>query len=484
MGDEGPQTVPLNQEVALALPVDSGNASRGDRYFTKIPDSENLVTPFIRVFTEAYPEMGRVIGLAGNNEDFIYLLGWDLAANTGMGPTTFGELVTKASNERGVAVRVMLYLNQKPGPGSLGSGGGPEPQNQDMVDFINALTNGGAVHDNRYLRFGSHHQKLLVVKHGGNLTAFCGGMDIHPSRTNWHDVHVKVEGRGAFSLHQVFVDRWTDHPITKFPNEALVNNKLLPPPGVPSPGPGELQVQVVATYGNGDKHAGLDDLHVPLALQEPDFFGNPNPMQTRLENASRRYTFAPNGDLELLELTAKCIAAAQRFIYIEDQYLVQESLMTGFGRSISALLADKLAERDFKRLVILVPRSEVVNGELHQAWRRRRTFIGLLRATDPAKVIVCTYKYTQDPNNPRDRGPTNEKPVFVHSKFWVFDDEFCIVSSGNCNRRGMTHDSELGIGIFDPNFRSDRLNFAHDLRMRLWMKHLNPNNSANPLASG
>lgn len=29
------------------------------------------------------------------------------------------------------------------------------------------------------------------------------------------------------------------------------------------------------------------------------------------------------------------------------------------------------------------------------------------------------------------------------------------------------------------HFRSDRLNFAHDLRMRLWMKHLNPNNSAN-----
>lgn len=469
MGIQGPQPVPLNVETAIALPVDAPNPSGGDRFFTRIPDRDNKVTPFFRVFADAYPEMGRILALTVDRSDFIYLCGWDLGLDTGMGGSTFRDLITRASNERGVAVRALLYMNQSPGGGTFGSGGGPPPQNQPSVDFINSLANGGAVHDNRYLNFGSHHQKLLVIKHGANLVAFCGGMDIHPARSNWHDVHVKVEGPAAFSLHQVFVDRWTDHPITRRSNVALRNNTLVAPPsntGVP----GELEVQVVTTYGDGSKHSGLSNLDVPASLRGGEGSALTNPTAMALENASSRYSFAPIGDRGIFNLIAKCISNASRFIYIEDQYLVQEQLMSGLGDSISERLADKLAEPDFKKLVILMAGTEVVNGELHQAWRRRRAFLGLLKATALTKVVACTYKPIAG------SAVDMEKPQFVHSKFWSFDDEFCIVSSANCNRRGYTHDSEVGVGIFDPNPQGNRLNFARDLRIRLWKKHLNPNN--------
>jgi hypothetical protein len=57
---------------------------------------------------------------------------------------------------------------------------------------------------------------------------------------------------------------------------------------------------------------------------------------------------------------------------------------------------------------------------------------------------------------------------YIHSKTWIFDDEFLIVGSANCNRRGYSHDSELDIGIFDKDKR-----FVKELRVKLWKRRLN-----------
>jgi phosphatidylserine/phosphatidylglycerophosphate/cardiolipin synthase-like enzyme len=60
----------------------------------------------------------------------------------------------------------------------------------------------------------------------------------------------------------------------------------------------------------------------------------------------------------------------------------------------------------------------------------------------------------------------------VHSKTWIFDDSFALVGSANCNRRGYSHDSEVAAGIFDPT-AAESLPFPQDLRINLWLKHLN-----------
>ena len=41
---------------------------------------------------------------------------------------------------------------------------------------------------------------------------------------------------------------------------------------------------------------------------------------------------------------------------------------------------------------------------------------------------------------------------YVHSKTWVIDDEFAIVGSANCNRRGYTHDSEASVGVYAVSY--------------------------------
>ena len=62
---------------------------------------------------------------------------------------------------------------------------------------------------------------------------------------------------------------------------------------------------------------------------------------------------------------------------------------------------------------------------------------------------------------------------FVHSKLWVFDDEYVVVGSANCNDRGYTYDTEIMAGITDePLERVVGLRFARELRIALWHKHL------------
>jgi phosphatidylserine/phosphatidylglycerophosphate/cardiolipin synthase-like enzyme/outer membrane protein OmpA-like peptidoglycan-associated protein len=401
---------------------------------------------------DLYADMRLEIEATSGESDLIYILGWDLDLDTPMGGKLLHDLLVEADRRR-VPVRAMLNKNWMPGPGVVGSGPGPAPNNGPEVNFINntlgnlGLNHGGAILDNRHLDFGTHHQKVLVVLNRQRLVAFCGGMDINPGRTNWHDVHCRIIGPAARDLHDTFAERWNDFPD----KQSFVTHPTLVALRSGITGKGDLHVQIVHTYGDGSKHSGLG---------LPDF---PPPGV---------YAFAPNGDQTVYHLIANAIRQTQKFIYLEDQYLIEESPMSGPAplrpqQPMSNLLRDKVNDPDFERLVILVARTESVQGELFQAWARRQRFIQTIRGANPAKVTVCQYKIA-DPS--QDVG--TENPRYVHAKTWIFDDKFALIGSANCNRRGYTHDSEVAAGIFDENPKGDRLYFAHRLRMALWSKHL------------
>lgn len=99
------------------------------------------------------------------------------------------------------------------------------PINQESTAFVNALPHSRAVLDGRHMMAGSHHQKVLIVRHGDTLVAWCGGIDINPDRLHekgvngshatgspLFDVHVRVEGAAAVDLVETFAERWTRHP--------------------------------------------------------------------------------------------------------------------------------------------------------------------------------------------------------------------------------------------------------------------------------
>ncbi|WP_067047217.1 peptidoglycan-binding protein [Streptomyces sp. FXJ1.172] len=373
---------------------------------------------------EAFPDLAAALQLVGSG-DFIYIAGWfvdldcplDVQADGTGDPNLTPRRLLQTASDNGADVRALLAKN--PSTGS----GGPFGfyNNAATVTFINSLATGAAVEDDRVLDAGTHHQKVIVVRAGQALLAFAGGMDLNRDRVTWgnpsapplHDVHCRITGPAAGDLYQNFLRRWGDSPTASA--LASVNSSA----GVSGP-VGDIQCQTAWTFGNGTAHSGNFD-------------------------GGSGYAFAPTGERSAKSLILHSIASAVQFIYLEDQYLVDMDIS-------AALLA---AVPNIVSLIILTEDTNTVNAETAdggQYWARRKQFLDPLLSAGPGKVIACTHARN-----------------YVHSKTWIMDDEFAIIGSANVNRRGMTHDSEQVVGLFEPVYGF----LVKDLRTRLWAQHLN-----------
>jgi phosphatidylserine/phosphatidylglycerophosphate/cardiolipin synthase-like enzyme len=182
-------------------------------------------------------------------------------------------------------------------------------------------------------------------------------------------------------------------------------------------------VQIARTYGNGTRNAGI---------------------------GKGGYRFAPRGERTIWCQVLRAIEQARKFIYIEDQYLV----------SMEASRALQAALPNIQHLTILIPHGSIT--DMPQVNFRRQQFIAPLRAAGGSKVRVFFLS------------PAGAANTYVHAKTWMIDDEYAIIGSANCNRRGYTHDSEVTAGIFDPAGRP----LAKQLRVALWARHLNMDTAA------
>ena len=445
-GVSPPITPPIVPPVPPPAVVVDRRLSRDEvmRWFVGGTDSQGQpmgrVTSNNRVFylirgRSTFDAMMRAMRTASTPGHFIYLLGWWMSDDFPVaGGVTMQQLFTSAS-QAGVTVRAMLW-DQPTSPSNL-------RQNTAEVNRINALPNGAAILDNRTLNIGSHHQKILVVNGSEGLYAFCGGVDINPDRirtvttgtfssggagTPLHDVHCQIQGPAAFDLLQIFQQRWNDHPDhVDLDRRKGALSMLSPPAPLPN---GREWVQIGRTFGNGNAHRGIDS--------------------ENLGTRPRGYTFLRGraGEQTVKRMILHAIRQARRFIYLEDQYLVSLEIRDALIRALP----------NIEHLTILIPDGSI--SDLPQGNFRRREFIAPLRAAGGSKVRVF------HPHPPRD--PFG----YVHAKMWVFDDEYAIIGSANCNRRGYTHDSEVVTGICDEGNGED-LRFAHRLRIDLWALHLN-----------
>ncbi|MGA8574171.1 MAG: phospholipase D-like domain-containing protein [Candidatus Cybelea sp.] len=414
--------------------------------------------------------MLNAINSTTGSEHYIYLLGWQLVDTVSLDPSatptggaasnTFADLMTAAS-ARGVQIRAMLWKQYK-------------GLNQPQVDFINTLASGAAILDNATSDpvFGSHHQKVLVVKGSNGLIGFCGGIDINSDRVPWgaapstsagasgsdssgnpasaatdggttvdassssgtqgaplHDVHCQVMGPAAWDLLLTFIRRWDHHP-----DHAAIDSSK-----------GDL-------LGRSEA--------VPAASATPSSTGNSCSVAVgrTFTPATPGTTVPKERDVQGLLLAA--IANAQRFIYMEDQYLISPEAAAALNARVASL----------QHLTILIAASEI--SDLPCRWRYRQQFIDAvtngLSASDAAKVRVF-----QLVSPPASTPPTFGAHTYVHSKTWIFDDELAVIGSANCNRRGWQSDSEADAFIFDDAApAAGSLTFAQQLRCDLWSEHL------------
>jgi phosphatidylserine/phosphatidylglycerophosphate/cardiolipin synthase-like enzyme len=353
--------------------------------------------------SEALPAIAAEIARA---ESYVHLLGWFFSP----------ELHLSREEEPVVVRNLLAELAERIDVRVLSWKGAPipvfKPSQREVREMLEALSHHTKIqaHADGCTGFThSHHEKVIVID---GRVAFVGGIDLtldggdpwdtpsHVARggIGWHDAAVRIEGPLVGDLEQHFRVRW--HGATR---------EALPRPDQPDE-TGGVEAQVVRT--------------VP----------------------ARTYRALRQGDYSILEAYTSALRSAERFVYLENQFL--------WSPEIVAILADKLERPpsdDFRVLVLLPARAndgaDISRGQV----------AALIHAADETtRFLACTI-YARE-RNLRD-------PVYVHSKIGIVDDRWLTLGSANLNAHSLFHDTEVNVVTLDERV-------ARAARIRLWSEHL------------
>ncbi len=158
------------------------------------------------------------------------------------------------------------------------------------------------------------------------------------------------------------------------------------------------------------------------------------------------YDAVPDGEYRILESYVRAIGRAQRFIYLENQFL--------WAPEIVRMLAAKLRHPpcDEFRIVILLP-ARANNGQ-----DDTRGQLGVLATADDGagRMLATTIRSLSGHRDDR---------LYVHAKVGIIDDRWLTIGSANLNAHSLLNDTEMNVVTDDPEL-------ARDTRVRLWSEHL------------
>ena len=366
--------------------------------------------------------------------------------------------VMAAAARRGVVVKGLLWRSH------LDQLAFSAKENRHLGEVLNEA-GAEVLLDQRVRLGGSHHQKLVVIRHASGRegdVAFVGGIDLSHGRRDdsdhrgdrqrqpmapvygptppWHDAQIAIHGPAVGDLEFCFRERWDDHtPLSRDPLGIIHDllrhthrraSKLPPMPADPAPC-GTHAVQVLRTYAR------------------------------RLPG----YPFAPDGERSVARGFRKAIGRARRFVYVEDQFL--------WSTEVAKVFADALVATPSLHLIAVLPRYFDRAGALtlhpNQVGREHAVQVLL----DAAHDRVAIY----------DIENAAGVPIYVHAKIGLIDDVWASVGSDNFNRRSWSHDSEIACAVIDEERDSREptdpaglgdgaRKFSRDLRLQLWREHL------------
>lgn len=301
----------------------------------------------------------------------------------------------------------------------------------------------------------AHHQKTVVVD---GRCAFVGGIDMmmenngdhdrwdtkghsyqHLLRLgknefmphSWHDVHMLFEGPAVFDVEHNFLQRW---------NAVVELHEMKPELYVPEPPPANASAALES------------NIRIQVTRTIPD----------------RTYPFAAeDGIATILETYQKAFAQAKRSIYIENQYfwrrtfLGLENPLLGQPHPDMEQLLQTLAEALARGVVLtlVLPDNPNVGREftddgLNYLWE----------IAPKAAASGTLHVYTLG-TSLRKEDRVLYRPIYVHGKVAIVDDEWMTVGSANLNNRGMRDDTEMNIAIQDKRI-------ARAMRILLMAEHL------------
>jgi uncharacterized membrane protein YdjX (TVP38/TMEM64 family) len=286
--------------------------------------------------------------------------------------------------------------------------------------------------DDRHPMGASQHQKVVVVD---DAVAFCGGLDL--SKWRWdtpehridderrmdpdgksyppfHDVQMLIDGDAAAALGDLARERWRRATGDDIGKTAVDSGN--------DPWPASLKPLI-------------HDVPVAIARTIAEYDGVP-------------------GAREVERLYLDSIAAAERFIYIENQYLT--------AHCIEQALLKRLQEQDGPEVVIVMPQKTGGWLEQHTMDVLRARLVKQLQASGAENRLRLYY--------PQLSAASDTSPM-VHAKFMVIDDRMLRVASSNLSNRSMGLDAECDLFIV-ANDGSDAASAIGAIRERLLSEHL------------
>jgi phospholipase D1/2 len=259
--------------------------------------------------------------------------------------------------------------------------------------------------DDQHPLGGSQHQKVVVID---DAVAFCGGIDLTRSRWDtpqhrlndprrkdpdgtlyppFHDIQMIVDGDAASALGALFRYRWK-----------WATGEYLQP------------VQPRRNVWPSDLEPCITDTQVGIVRTLPAFKGRQEVRETE-------------------KLYCDAIAAAQEFIYIENQYLT--------SIAVARALKKSLQQEKGPEIVLVLPRES--SGWLEQSTMDaiRAHILTQLEQADRNHRLRVLYPFLAG----------GEKSVYVHAKTMVVDDCLVLVGSANLSNRSMGLDSECSLVV-------------------------------------
>ncbi len=281
----------------------------------------------------------------------------------------------------------------------------------------------------------AHHQKVIVIDED---TAFCSGIDVTNNRWDtrsheegqeqrlqpdgndagpWHDAAMVVQGDVARALSEYAEQHWQDA--------------------------GGKTVKSV-TARSDCWPAGLDadftDCPLAIARTVPEMDGQ-----------------KPAREIEQLYLDL--IAAAKKFIYVENQYFASVK--------IAAAIVDRLSEPAGPEIVILNPQS--ADGWLESTIMdsARARLFEAIKARDTYDRFRMFHPFN-----------AAGTPIYMHAKILIVDDQYLRIGSSNFNNRSLGFDSECDVALDAATTAGEReAKQIARIRNDLLAEHLGKNES-------
>jgi phosphatidylserine/phosphatidylglycerophosphate/cardiolipin synthase-like enzyme len=361
----------------------------------------------VEVLVDGAEFLPRVAEELAQARSHVHLTGWyfspELALTRNEEPVTVRNLLAELAEK--IDVRVLIWSGA---PVRVFS-----PTRREVSAMVSRLCRGTKIDcefDSCVRLMHCHHEKTIVID---DKVAFVGGIDLtydggdpfdsplHKARggLGWHDVATRLEGPVVADVAEHFRLRWQGS-----------SDEQLAPVAVPDP-VGEVEAQIVRT--------------IPESIYERSL---------------------PKGDFSVLESYVRALRSAERYVYIENQFL--------WSPEIVELLAEKLRDppRDDFRIVVVLPVNANDGADVS-----RGQVAALIHADDGnARFLACSiYART---------GKLRD-PIYVHAKVAIVDDRWLTVGSANLNEHSLFNDSEVNVVVQDEEL-------ARSTRLRLWSEHL------------